>query len=75
MSESIRAATSTAWWGLRAHRGTACLVLLGAGVRGLPAWDAALVLRYAALLVTTTVLAALWPAWRASRQSPAALLA
>jgi putative ABC transport system permease protein len=48
---------------------------LGTIVRGLPAWQPAVVLRYAALLVAITTLGALVPAWRASRAAPAGLLA
>ena len=48
---------------------------LGTIVRGLPAWDPAVVLPYAALLIATTTIAAVVPAWRASRAAPAGLLA
>jgi putative ABC transport system permease protein len=55
--------------------GPAVWSALGTVVRGLPAWDAGLVLRYAALLVAVTTLGALVPAWRAVRAAPARLLA
>jgi hypothetical protein len=55
--------------------GPAVWSALGTIVRDLPAWDPALVLRCAALLVATTTVAALVPAWRASRAAPAGLLA
>lgn len=48
---------------------------LGTIVRDLPAWEPVVVLRYAALLVGTATIGALLPAWRASRTSPASLLA
>ena len=48
---------------------------LGTVVGGLPAWDGALVGGYGALLVASSTLAAVWPAWRAVRRPPAALLA
>jgi hypothetical protein len=44
-------------------------------VRGLPAWDAGVVARFAVLLVATTLVGALVPAWRAVRTAPATLLA
>ncbi len=55
--------------------GPAVWSALGTVVRGLPEWDAALVLRYAGILVTTTTLGALVPGWRAARAAPAGLLA
>jgi putative ABC transport system permease protein len=55
--------------------GPAVWSALGTVVRGLPAWDASLVLRYAGLLVAVTTLGALIPAWRAARAAPARLLA
>jgi putative ABC transport system permease protein len=55
--------------------GPAVWSALGTVVRGLPAWDAGLVLRYAGLLVAVTTLGALVPAWRAVRAAPARLLA
>jgi putative ABC transport system permease protein len=48
---------------------------LGTVVRGLPAWDAGVVARFAVLLVATTVAGAMVPAWRAARTAPATLLA
>lgn len=48
---------------------------LGTIVRGLPGWDAGLVLGNAGILVATTVVAALEPAWAAARAVPARLLA
>jgi ABC-type lipoprotein release transport system permease subunit len=48
---------------------------LGTIVRGLPAWDAGVVARFALLLVATTLVGALIPAWRAARTAPATLLA
>jgi hypothetical protein len=48
---------------------------LGTIVRGLPAWDAGVVTRFAVLLVATTLVGALVPAWRAVRTAPATLLA
>ena len=44
---------------------------LGSVVRGLPPWDAGIVLRFAVLLVATAVVAAMVPAWRAVRAAPA----
>jgi hypothetical protein len=55
--------------------GPAVWSALGTVVRGLPAWDAGLVLRYAALLVAVSTMGALVPAWRAVRAAPARLLA
>ncbi|MGH7512000.1 MAG: FtsX-like permease family protein [Gemmatimonadales bacterium] len=55
--------------------GPAVWSALGTVVRGLPAWDTDVVLRYAAVLVSASTLAAAWPAWRASRRPPAILLA
>jgi ABC-type antimicrobial peptide transport system permease subunit len=60
---------------LGAAFGPAVWGALGTIVRGLPAWDPALVLRYAGVLVVTTVVAAALPAWRAARTAPARLLA
>ena len=48
---------------------------LGTIVRGLPAWEPAIVARYAALLLATTTIGALIPAWHAVRTAPAGLLA
>ena len=48
---------------------------LGTIVRGLPAWDTGVVLRYAALFVGVAIAGALVPAWRAARAQPARLLA
>jgi putative ABC transport system permease protein len=48
---------------------------LGTIVRGLPAWNAGVVARFAVLLVATTAAGALVPAWRAARTAPATLLA
>jgi ABC-type antimicrobial peptide transport system, permease component len=55
--------------------GPAVRSALGTLVRGLPAWDGGVALQYAAVLVSTIMLAAVWPAWRASRRNPARLLA
>lgn len=48
---------------------------LGTIVQDLPAWEPLLVLRYPALLVATATIGELLAAWRASRTSPASLLA
>lgn len=48
---------------------------LGTIVSGLPAWDAALVLRFAAVLIAISTISALVPAWEASRAQPSRLLA
>jgi putative ABC transport system permease protein len=55
--------------------GPAVWSALGTIVQGLPAWEPGLVLRYAALLVATTTVAALVPALGASGTAPAGLLA
>jgi putative ABC transport system permease protein len=55
--------------------GPAVWSALGTIVRGLPAWDAIVVARFAVLLVATTLVGALGPAWRAVRTAPATLLA
>jgi hypothetical protein len=44
-------------------------------IADLPAWDAATVARYAALLIAAAVLGAIVPAWQAARSTPAVLLA
>jgi putative ABC transport system permease protein len=43
-------------------------------VPGLDPWDAGLVVRFGAILLLSTLLGALPPAWRASRATPASLL-
>jgi len=55
--------------------GPAVWGVLGTIVGGLPAWDGQLVGGYGALLVASSTLAAVLPAWRAARRPPAALLA
>jgi len=55
--------------------GPAVWSALGTIVRGLPAWDTVVVARFAVLLVATTLVGALVPAWRAVRTAPATLLA
>lgn len=49
--------------------------ILGDLVPGLDPWDAGLVLRYGSILLLSVLLGALPPAWRASRRTPASLLA
>jgi putative ABC transport system permease protein len=61
--------------GLGLCLGPAVWGALGTIVRGLPGWDTGLVLSNAGILVTTTVVAALGPAWAAARSAPARLLA
>ena len=48
---------------------------LGTVVRGLPAWDTGLVVRFAGLLILVATAGALGPAWRVARTDPARLLA
>ena len=55
--------------------GPAVWSALGTIVRGLPAWDTVVVARFAVLLVATTLVGAVVPAWRAVRTAPATLLA
>jgi putative ABC transport system permease protein len=47
---------------------------LGTVIRGIPAWDSGLVVRYGVVLTATAVAAAGWPAVRLLRRAPAALL-
>jgi putative ABC transport system permease protein len=54
--------------------GQAIWRLLADLVPGLDPWDAGLVVRFGAVLLLSTVLGALPPAWRASRATPASLL-
>jgi hypothetical protein len=55
--------------------GPAIWSALGTMVAGLPVWDSGLVLRFAAVLVATSTMGGLVPAWRVARAAPARLLA
>jgi hypothetical protein len=55
--------------------GPAVWSAVGSLIAGLPAWEGAIVLRFAALLVGISTLGAALPAWRAARAAPAELLA
>jgi putative ABC transport system permease protein len=55
--------------------GAAIWSILGDLVAGLGPWDRGAVLRFGAVLLASTLLGALPPAWRAARATPASLLA
>jgi len=55
--------------------GPAVWSAIGDVVPGVPSWNAGVLASSAAVLVTTMLLGALWPAWRASRRAPASLIA